>query len=31
MSPVGVTKQGEAGGATALSNPHKIPQEVRES
>jgi hypothetical protein len=28
MSPVGVTEQGEASGATALSNPTKIPQKV---
>ena len=31
MSPVGVTGQGEASGATALSNPTKIPQRVSES
>jgi hypothetical protein len=31
MSPVGVTEQGEASGATALSNPHKIPQKVSRS
>jgi hypothetical protein len=31
MSPVGVTEQGEASGATALSNPLEIPQKVSKS
>jgi hypothetical protein len=31
MFPVGVTEQGEASGATALSNPTNIPQKVSKS